>query len=130
MTSRIRNPKDFWAGIIYIAFGLSAIVIGREYGLGTALRMGPAYFPTVLGGLLTLIGAISVIRSFLTPGEPVGSLAFKPMLFIVVASVGCHSTARHRHDGVLCNCASHPRRLRRSRSSLDRPIMFRSWCSV
>jgi hypothetical protein len=86
VTSRIRNPKDFWAGIIYMAFGLSAIVIGREYGLGTALRMGPAYFPTVLGGLLTLIGAISVIRSFLTPGEPVGSLAFKPMLFIAVAS--------------------------------------------
>src|SRR5262245_49075578 len=70
-----------------MAFGLSAIVIGREYGMGTMLRMGPAYFPTVLGGLLTLIGAISLTRSFLTPGEPVGSLALKPMLFIVVASV-------------------------------------------
>jgi hypothetical protein len=70
-----------------MAFGLSAIVLGKDYGLGTALRMGPAYFPTVLGGVLTLIGAISLLRAFLTPGEPVGRLALKPMLFIAVASV-------------------------------------------
>lgn len=85
MTSLIRSPKYFWAGIIYMAFGLSAIVIGREYGLGTALRMGPAYFPTFLGVLLTLIGIISLIRSFLKPGEPVGSLALRPMIMITVA---------------------------------------------
>lgn len=85
MTSLIRSPKDFWAGIIYMAFGLSAIVIGREYGLGTALRMGPAYFPTVLGVLLTLIGIISLIRSFLKPGEPIGSLALRPMILITIA---------------------------------------------
>jgi hypothetical protein len=70
-----------------MAFGLSAIVLGKDYGLGTALRMGPAYFPTVLGGVLTLIGAISLLRAFLTPGEPGGRLALKPMLFIAVASV-------------------------------------------
>ena len=85
MTSRIRSPKDFWAGVLYIAFGLSAIVIGREYGLGTALRMGPAYFPAVLGAVLTLIGSISLVRSFLKPGEPVGGLALKPMILITVA---------------------------------------------
>ena len=85
MTSRIRSPKDFWAGVLYIAFGLSAIVIGREYGLGTALRMGPAYFPAVLGAVLTLIGSISLVRSFLEPGEPVGGLALKPMILITVA---------------------------------------------
>jgi hypothetical protein len=44
----IRNPKDFWTGLIYIFFGSSAIVIAREYGMGTAIKMGPAYFPTVL----------------------------------------------------------------------------------
>ena len=85
MTSRIRSPKDFWAGVLYIAFGLSAIVIGRDYGLGTALRMGPAYFPAVLGAVLTLIGSISLVRSFLEPGEPVGGLALKPMILITVA---------------------------------------------
>ena len=84
MMSRIRSPKDFWAGVLYIAFGASAIVIGRDYGLGTALRMGPAYFPTVLGALLTLIGAASLVRSFLQPGEPIGQMAIRPLTLITV----------------------------------------------
>ena len=60
----IRSSKDFWTGVIYIAFGVAAILIAREYGMGTALKMGPAYFPTVLGALLIVIGAIAVIRAF------------------------------------------------------------------
>ena len=65
-----RNPKDFWTGLIYIFFGSSAILIARDYGMGTAIKMGPAYFPTILGGLLVVIGAISVIRSFIAAGGP------------------------------------------------------------
>ncbi|HEY3166035.1 MAG TPA: tripartite tricarboxylate transporter TctB family protein, partial [Candidatus Binatia bacterium] len=82
----IRSSKDFWSGFIYIFFGSSAILIAREYGMGTALRMGAAYFPTLLGGLLVVIGAISVIRSFIVPGTPIGSFAFKG-LFLVIGSV-------------------------------------------
>jgi Tripartite tricarboxylate transporter TctB family len=82
----IRSSKDFWSGFIYIFFGSSAILIAQEYGMGSALRMGAAYFPTLLGGLLVVIGAISVIRSFIVPGTPIGSFAFKG-LFSVIASV-------------------------------------------
>lgn len=84
MTSRIRSPKDFWAGVLYVGFGLAAVVIGRDYELGTALRMGPAYFPTVLGALLALIGSISLLRSFFQPGEPVGRMALRPLALITV----------------------------------------------
>jgi Tripartite tricarboxylate transporter TctB family len=45
--------------------------------------MGAAYFPTVLGGLLTLIGIIALVRSFVTPGGPIGSFAFKGLLLVV-----------------------------------------------
>jgi len=83
----IRNAKDFWSGLIYILFGLSAIVIARDYGMGTALKMGAAYFPTALGALLILIGAISVIRSFVVRGAPVGAFAVKALLMIVGATV-------------------------------------------
>jgi hypothetical protein len=79
----IRDTKDFWTGLIYIFFGASAVLVARDYGMGTALRMGPGYFPTVLGGLLTLIGIIALIRSFITPGNPVGGLAFKGLLLVV-----------------------------------------------
>ncbi len=48
----IRSTKDFWTGLIYLFFGVSAILIARDYGMGTGGKMGPAYFPTILGGLL------------------------------------------------------------------------------
>ena len=79
----IRNTKDFWTGLIYIFFGSSAVLLARDYGMGTALRMGAGYFPTVLGALLTLIGIISLVRSFIKPGSPIGSLAFKGLLLVV-----------------------------------------------
>ncbi len=82
-----RNPKDFWTGVLYIVFGLSAVVIARDYPMGTAFRMGPAYFPTILGVLLALIGAISVMRSFMTPGTPIGAFAFKGLFLVTLAVV-------------------------------------------
>jgi hypothetical protein len=85
--SRIRSPKNFWAGVLYLGFGVSAIVIGINYELGSGLRMGPAYFPTVLGALLSLIGAISLMRGFAQPGEAVGRLALKPLALISVGIV-------------------------------------------
>jgi hypothetical protein len=83
--SFIRHPKDFWTGIIFLFIGLAAVVIGRDYTMGTAGRMGPAYFPTVLGGLLALIGLIGVIRSFLRAGEPVGKFYIKEIVLILAA---------------------------------------------
>jgi Tripartite tricarboxylate transporter TctB family len=80
-----QNPKDFWTGLIYIFFGSSAILIARDYGMGTAIKMGPAYFPTILGGLLVGIGVISVIRSFITPGAPIAAFAFKGLTLVIVS---------------------------------------------
>lgn len=85
MPSFIRHPKDFWTGIIFLFFGLGAIILGLDYEMGTAGRMGPAYFPTVLGGLLTLIGAIAVVRSLLHPGEPVSKFYIKELVIILSA---------------------------------------------
>lgn len=79
----IRSTKDFWTGLIYVFFGSSAVLIARDYGMGTALRMGPGYFPTVLGVLLALIGIISLVRSFIATGSPIGGLAFKGLLLVV-----------------------------------------------
>jgi Tripartite tricarboxylate transporter TctB family len=79
----IRSTKDFWTGLIYIFFGLTAVLIAMDYGMGTALKMGPGYFPTVLGSLLTLIGIIALVRSLVSPGGPIGRFAFKGLLFVV-----------------------------------------------
>jgi hypothetical protein len=81
----IRSTKDFWTGVTYVAFGACAILIAREYGMGTALKMGPAYFPTILGALLVLIGAIAMIRAFIVEGTPIGALAVKPLAILLGA---------------------------------------------
>jgi hypothetical protein len=83
--SFIRHQKDFWTGIIFLFFGSAAVILGLDYPMGSAGRMGPAYFPTVLGGLLILVGTIGVIRSFLAHGEPVGKFYIKEIVLILVA---------------------------------------------
>ena len=88
MSSLIRSPKDFCAALIYLTFGLGAIYLGQELPMGTALKMGPAYFPAVLGWALSFIGLISLIRSFLRKGGPIPAFAWKPLLLIVGAVAG------------------------------------------
>ena len=48
----VRSPKDLVAGLMFIAIGITAIVIASNYTLGTAARMGPGYFPRILSILL------------------------------------------------------------------------------
>lgn len=52
----IRNHKDFWAGVMFIAFGTFFAGFATQYKFGSAAHMGPAYFPTMVGVLLILIG--------------------------------------------------------------------------
>ena len=79
---KIKSPKDFWAGLMFIGFGLFFLVEAGNYQMGTAVRMGPAYFPTVLGGLMALLGAIVTLQSFVIEGPKVPKLSFKPLFFV------------------------------------------------
>jgi len=83
----MRNPRDFWAGAIYLALGLAVVWIGRGYTMGTAARMGPGYFPTVLGTLLALFGVAAIGRSFMRPGELVSAFAWRPVLLVLGAVI-------------------------------------------
>jgi hypothetical protein len=81
------NPKDFWTGIIYIGFGAGALILARDYGLGTARKMGPAFFPAILSIILIVIGVISLVRSLIRPGTPVGRFTFKGLLLVTGATL-------------------------------------------
>lgn len=87
MKGLIRGPKDFWTGAMYVAVGVAAIVIGREYPMGAAEKMGPGYFPSVLGALLAIIGAAAVIRSFRKSAEAIAPFAWKQLVLILGALV-------------------------------------------
>jgi hypothetical protein len=78
-----RNPKDLWTGILFIALGLAAVYFAQSQPIGTAMRMGPAFFPTMLGLLLSVIGIALLVRSFARTGLPVGKFALGKVAWIV-----------------------------------------------
>jgi hypothetical protein len=82
----IRHPKDFFAGLLFIGFGIAAIVIGSHYALGTAARMGPGYFPRILGLLLIALGLALALRALRLSGPPVPAFKWRPLV-IVLGSV-------------------------------------------
>ena len=61
---KLRNHQDFWSGMMFIALGLLFVGLSRQYQLGTAAKMGPGYFPTVLGGLLAVLGLMIAASAF------------------------------------------------------------------
>jgi hypothetical protein len=61
MKIELRNNKDFWAGIMLIAIGAASIFIARGYPFGSTMRMGPGYFPSLLGAILALFGLYVLI---------------------------------------------------------------------
>ena len=86
---KLKSHKDFWAGIMYMAVGLSFAIGAQNYTIGTSARMGPGYFPFILGILLTLIGAavsFKGLREGPPDGDPVGKWAWKQVFFILAAN--------------------------------------------
>jgi hypothetical protein len=85
----IKNGKDLWAGLMFVGAGLSFMLVSQNYPMGSALRMGPAYFPTMLGGLLAILGALVLIRAFVSKIEhPIKVLQFRLPLLIASFVIG------------------------------------------
>jgi putative tricarboxylic transport membrane protein len=79
------RAKDVWAGLIFAAFGAAFLLLSSGLPLGTAMHMGPAYFPVVLGSLLTLMGAVIALTACRSRAELVTRIALTPVLCIVAA---------------------------------------------
>ena len=76
---RIRSPKDFWAGLIFIAIGGGFVLLAQQYRLGDMHRMGPAMFPTLVGALLAVLGVVIALRALAFLGEPVPRFYLRPI---------------------------------------------------
>jgi hypothetical protein len=86
---KVTHARDFWAGLLFLALGLAFAVGAQNYALGTAQRMGPAYFPTILGGLLAVLGIYIAARGLReravdADGE-VPRFHFRPLLLVLGA---------------------------------------------
>jgi hypothetical protein len=81
---KIKSQKDLWAGLMFIAFGIFFLVWAQmNYQMGSAVRMGPGYFPSVLGGLLAVLGLLVLVDAFVEEGPPVTQFHFRPLLLIL-----------------------------------------------
>jgi hypothetical protein len=78
----IRAPKDFWSGLMFLAFAGVALLAANGYSMGRGGRMGPGYFPTLLGCVLALLGVILVVRSFAIRGEAIERIQLRPLLVL------------------------------------------------
>jgi len=100
---KIKSQQDWWAGWMFIAFGLFFILVAAGtpeflnnmvgsklipgYQMGSSVRMGPAYFPVVLGGILAALGLLVLIDSLVEDGENVAQFHFRPLIFIAISSL-------------------------------------------
>jgi hypothetical protein len=82
---RIRSQKDFWCGLLFLAIGVGVMVLARNYRLGTGARMGPGYFPTLLGGVLAFLGLTLIIPALLRDGEEFPPLHPRPLILILLS---------------------------------------------
>ena len=87
MNSGLRANKDFLSGLLLLAIGVAAAAIARGYPMGSAMRMGPGYFPAVLAGILVLFGVVLMFRGVLTGGKVKGEWAWKPVALLTLSMV-------------------------------------------
>src|SRR6266478_5783219 len=87
MNPSILNNKDFWAGLLLIAVGSTAMFIARNYGFGTALRMGPGFFPIILGGVLLVFGLSMLASGLRQPEKIAGSWSLRALIILPLSLV-------------------------------------------
>jgi len=80
-----RQSKDFLAGLLFALIGGFAVFVARGYPFGTAMRMGPGYFPTVLGGILILFGAYLIWRGLRRPEPVAGGWGWRPLVLVTLS---------------------------------------------
>ena len=86
----IKSQKDFFSGLMFMAVGIAFAWGATKYTVGTGARMGPGYFPLLLGILMTVLGCVVTFKSLVVEtedGDKIGSWAWKPLVYIIAANL-------------------------------------------
>ncbi|QBK04789.1 tripartite tricarboxylate transporter TctB family protein [Hylemonella gracilis] len=87
----IKSEKDFFSGLMFVIVGGAFAIGATEYTVGTGARMGPGYFPLLLGILLTILGVFVMLKGLRKSqdgaGDKLGSVAWKPLTYIISSNV-------------------------------------------
>jgi len=85
---KIKSQRDFWSGLMFVVVGATFAIGATNYSMGTSARPGAGYFPLMLSVIMAILGAIVLFKSLTIEspgGDPIGSIAWKPLLIIVAA---------------------------------------------
>ena len=86
----IKSQKDFFSGLLFVCVGVAFAWGATTYNVGQGARMGPGYFPLMLGIVLALIGAVVLFTSLVVEvegGDKIGKWAWRPLFFIILANL-------------------------------------------
>lgn len=87
---KIKSQKDFYSGLMFMGVGVAFAVGATTYNVGTGARMGPGYFPLMLGIVLAILGAIIIFDSLVIKtesGDKIGSWAWRPIRYVLGANL-------------------------------------------
>ncbi len=87
---KIKSERDFVSGLMFIIVGVAFAWGATSYTVGQAARMGPGYFPLMLGVLLAVLGMIVTFKALVVEtvdGQKIGKWAYKPLFFIIGANL-------------------------------------------
>jgi len=82
-----RNNRDFFAGLLYILTGAVGMWIARDYPFGSALRMGPGYFPSVLGGMMIAFGIAVLMMGVKNNEKMKGTWSIRALIVLPLSTV-------------------------------------------
>lgn len=85
---KIKSQRDFWSGLMFVVIGVVFAVGATNYSMGSSARPGAGYFPLILSVIMAILGAIVLFKSLTIEtegGDPVGAIAWRPLLVIVAA---------------------------------------------
>ncbi|MEO8024771.1 tripartite tricarboxylate transporter TctB family protein [Polaromonas sp.] len=86
---KIKSQPDFYSGLMFMAAGIAFAWGATNYNVGEAARMGPGYFPFMLGILMTLVGAVITFTALGSTAseERIGKWAWRPLFYVIAANV-------------------------------------------
>ena len=84
---QVKNPQDFWAGVLFVVVGAIALWHGWSYPVGTIRQMGPGFVPRALSWVLLGIGAFLALRSVRTTGARITPCFLRPQVSILLSIV-------------------------------------------
>lgn len=79
------RQRDFWAGFMFVALGVFFVVGARSYNFGSAAKMGPGFFPYVLGLILAGLGVLTLVLSLFRAVDPIPAFVWRPLLTLLLA---------------------------------------------